>query len=88
LVQSFTGLSEAAINSADVNLRIPMYGFTESYNISVSAAITLFTLSQRLRKSNINWELSSDEVIDTLLEWARRSILKIGKLLKNTLSIM
>jgi len=45
-----TGLSEAAINSADVNLRIPMYGFTESYNISVSAAITLFTLFSKVKK--------------------------------------
>jgi len=69
-----TGLSDIAINSADENLRIPMYGFTESYNISVSAAITLFTLSQRLRNTDINWELSEDELTDTLLEWARTSI--------------
>lgn len=69
-----TGLTDIAINSADENLRIPMYGFTESYNISVSAAITLFTLTQRLRNTNINWKLSEDELTDTLLDWARRSI--------------
>ncbi len=69
-----TGLSDIAIDSADEYLRIPMYGFTESYNISVSAAITLFTLSQRLRSSNINWKLSEDELTNTLLDWARRSI--------------
>ncbi len=49
-----TGLSDIAIDSADEYLRIPMYGFTESYNISVSAALCLFTLTQRLRKSNID----------------------------------
>ena len=69
-----TGLSDIAIDSADEYLRIPMYGFTESYNISVSAALTLFTLSQRLRSSNINWKLNEDEFTDTLLDWARRSI--------------
>ncbi|MGB1450612.1 MAG: TrmH family RNA methyltransferase, partial [Marinirhabdus sp.] len=36
-----TGLSESVMNAADVTLKIPMYGFTESLNISVSAAIVL-----------------------------------------------
>lgn len=69
-----TGLSDIAIELADEHLRIPMYGFTESYNISVSAAISLFTLSQRLRASSIKWKLSNDEVTDVKLDWARRSI--------------
>ncbi len=69
-----TGLSDLAIENADMFLRIPMYGFTESYNISVSAAITLFTLTQRLRKSEINWRLSDDEVTEILLDWARNSV--------------
>ena len=69
-----TGLSDIAIDSADNYLRIPMYGFTESYNISVSAAITLFTLTQRIRNSNINWKLKSEELTDILLNWARNSI--------------
>jgi len=69
-----TGLSDLAINNADEYLRIPMYGFTESYNISVSAALTLFTLTQRLRKSNINWQLEDDEISDILLDWARSSV--------------
>ncbi len=68
------GLSETAIQNADEYLRIPMYGFTESYNISVSAALTLFTLTEKLRKSEISWQLSEDEKLDILLEWTRRSI--------------
>jgi len=68
------GLSEGAIQMADEYVRIPMVGFTESYNISVSAALVLYTLTQKLRKSAINWQLNEDEQVDILLEWARRSI--------------
>ena len=69
-----TGLSDIAIENADGYMRIPMYGFTESYNISVSVAITLFTLTEKLRKSDIKWQLNDDEKMDILLEWARRTI--------------
>jgi tRNA (guanosine-2'-O-)-methyltransferase len=68
------GLSDVAINTADEYLRIPMYGFTESYNISVSAALVLFNLSNKLRNSQIDWRLSTVEELDIKLEWARRSI--------------
>jgi tRNA (guanosine-2'-O-)-methyltransferase len=71
------GLSDTAIDNADEYLKIPMYGFTESYNISVSAALTMFTLTQRLRKSNIPWQLTPDEQLDILLEWTKRSIKRI-----------
>lgn len=71
-----TGLSDLAIRSADINLCIPMFGFTESYNISVSAALVLFNLTQRLRDSSIEWKLSSNELTDILLDWARNSINK------------
>ena len=72
-----TGLSELAIDNADTFLRIPMYGFTESYNISVSAALVLFTLTERMRKENLNWQLSETERLHTLLDWTRRSINKV-----------
>ena len=68
------GLSDIAIENADEFLKIPMYGFTESYNISVSAALILFTLTNRLRNSEINWRLTEEEKTDILLEWSRRSV--------------
>jgi len=68
------GLSETAIAHADEYLRIPMYGFTESYNISVSVALTLFALTEKLRKSSFTWQLSEEERLDTLIEWAKRTI--------------
>ena len=69
------GLSDIAMEHADEFLKIPMYGFTESFNISVSAAIILNTLTDRLReKNNLNWLLSEDEKEDVLLNWYKNSI--------------
>ena len=45
-----TGLSDTLMDAADEHVRIPMYGFTESFNISVSAAILLYTVMQRIRE--------------------------------------
>ncbi len=68
------GLSEAALTEADEYVRIPMYGFVESFNISVSAAISLFTLTERLRASDVPWRLTEEEAAETRLAWLRRSI--------------
>ena len=42
--QEVCGLSETAVAMADEAVTIPMYGFTESFNISVSAGICLYEL--------------------------------------------
>ncbi|MBK7554293.1 MAG: RNA methyltransferase [Flavobacteriales bacterium] len=67
------GLSKELLAAADTRVRIPMHGFTESYNISVSAAIVLFTVTERLRMSNVEWKLSAEEIIELKLEWARKT---------------
>lgn len=69
-----TGLSEKLMASADILMRIPMYGFTESYNISVSAAITLYTVMQRLRSSDAPWQLDEADLIALKLSWARKMV--------------
>lgn len=68
------GLSDWAIQHADAWVKIPMYGFTESYNISVSAALTLYDLTDRIRKSAIAWQLTYEEKTDIRLDWIRNSI--------------
>jgi tRNA (guanosine-2'-O-)-methyltransferase len=68
------GVSEAVIEHADEYLTIPMYGFTESYNISVSAAICLYELTKRLRESNINWKINEKEKHDILLQWVKNTV--------------
>jgi len=70
------GLSKEMIDNADEYLKIPMFGFTESFNISVSAAIIINNITSKLHKSTINWKLSEEEKIDTLLNWARNVVKK------------
>ncbi len=70
-----TGISEGIKNGADEFVKIPMYGFTESFNISVSAALCLHNLTHQMRfHSSINWKLSDYEKLDIKLEWLRRTI--------------
>lgn len=69
-----TGLSDELMAKADVHLRIPMHGFTESYNISVAAAIILYTVIQRLHDSTIDWRLTPDRLDALKLAWARRTV--------------
>jgi tRNA (guanosine-2'-O-)-methyltransferase len=69
-----TGASDILMEHADMHLRIPMYGFTESYNISVSAAIVLYTVMERLRASEVQWQLSDDDRNALKLEWARKVV--------------
>lgn len=66
------GISDEVILEADELVRIPMYGFTESFNISVSVAIILNTIRQRLEESDLNWKLSEEEQIALKIEWCRR----------------
>jgi tRNA (guanosine-2'-O-)-methyltransferase len=69
------GISDIIIKEADEYFKIPMFGFTESFNLSVSAAIVLFHLMSKLRDSNsINWRLSKDEEEEILLTWLKKSI--------------
>lgn len=63
------GLSNYALKNADIFVKIPMYGFTESFNISVSAAICLYEFRQRLQNSAINWQLNEQERLDLMLQW-------------------
>lgn len=69
-----TGASETLMAHADILLRIPMHGFTESYNISVSAAIVLYTVMDRLRNSAVPWQLGEQELIALKLDWARKVV--------------
>ncbi len=72
------GLSDYAVERADMHVRIPMFGFTESYNISVSAALLLYSLTNRLHAStDIDWHLSEEERNALRLVWTRRSLSRI-----------
>lgn len=68
------GLSMLMMENADEFMKIPMFGFTESFNISVSAAIILHNLNYELKKSSIKWELSESEKDEILLNWLKTSV--------------
>lgn len=68
------GLSEEAIKHADKTVKIPMYGFTTSFNISNSVAIIATFLIEKLRNSSVNWKLSDEEKETIYLEWLQKSI--------------
>lgn len=72
-----TGISKTIRENADEFIRIPMYGFTESYNISVSAALCLQEIVKKMHNSGINWKLSSVDYSELLLTWMRYSIKKV-----------
>lgn len=74
------GLSEEVLQNADGFLKIPMAGFTESLNISVSAAIIIQNLMSRLHKSDIKWQLSEDEILEKRLQWAKNTIKDIKRI--------
>lgn len=68
------GTGEEIKDLADEFITIPMYGFTESFNVSVSAALILHDLTKRLRASDIDWRLSAGELAQLRYRWIRRCI--------------
>ena len=80
------GLSNQAKDQVDELVHIPMYGFTESFNISVSVALVLQTLVEKMKTGNIHWQLSEEERTRLKLEWyqkiVKRADLHIEKFLK------
>lgn len=74
-----TGSSTYALQQADVKVHIPMVGFTESFNVSVSAALALHSVLPKVRKSE-GWSLSEKEKEELKLCWLRKSIRNVKML--------
>lgn len=76
------GISDKTKEIADVFLKIPMQGFTESLNISVSAAIIMQQVTAQLRQSEaIEWQLKQEEREVLLLEWTKKSVQRIDTII-------
>ncbi|MFK8303291.1 TrmH family RNA methyltransferase [Capnocytophaga stomatis] len=76
------GLSKLVLNQADTFLKIPMVGFTESLNISVCAAIILQQLTEKLRKSDVPWQLTEEEKMAIRIDWTKKSIRSVDEVMK------
>ena len=68
------GVSEEILDFADETLAIPMYGFTQSFNVSVAAAICVYELKQKLLRSNFDYKLSEEKLWEMKVRWAMNSI--------------
>ncbi|NDV16989.1 TrmH family RNA methyltransferase [Muricauda sp. TY007] len=80
------GLSVEIMQQADEFLKIPMVGFSESLNVSVSAAIIIQQLAQKVRDSDLNWQLTDIEVFEKRLDWTKKSIKDVEGIIKRYLS--
>ncbi len=77
-----SGISQEIIDSADEFLKIPMCGMVESLNVSASAAILIYMLSERLRASSGEWALSEQEQAELLYRWMKHSVKDAENILK------
>jgi len=76
------GVSQQMIEQADGFIKIPMYGFTESLNVSVAAAIILQNVTERIKKSNVAWQLTDFEKMEIKLNWLKKSIKNIDLIMQ------
>lgn len=77
------GVSETVMSQADDFIRVDMFGFVESLNVSVCGAIILSTLTSRLRsEGDIDWRLTADEQLVLLNRWIKSSVKDSENILK------
>ncbi len=82
------GISDIVRQHTDQFLRIPIVGFTESFNVSVSAAICVFQLTTALRNSEFCWQLSEIEKRELLIEWVSKNMVNPELVIEKYLSQM
>ncbi|MDF0706034.1 TrmH family RNA methyltransferase [Flagellimonas okinawensis] len=80
------GLSEEVMQQADGFLKIPMVGFSESLNVSVSAAIIIQQLAQKVRDSEVEWHLTDMEFLEKRLDWTKKSIKDVNGIIERYLT--
>ncbi|MDE6046059.1 MAG: RNA methyltransferase [Alistipes sp.] len=76
------GISDEVVAAADEFLRIPMCGMVESLNVSASAAILIYMLSERVRQQVAAWPLTPEQQTETLYRWMFRSVADAGQILE------
>lgn len=82
-----TGLSEKILNQADSYVKIPMYGFSESFNISVSASLILKSLTDRLhQRADFDWRITGENLIDLKIDWCMKTIQNSEKIAERYLN--
>jgi len=68
------GISEKVKEMTDVFVKISMLGFTESFNISVAVALSMFHFTTKMREFDVLWQLSKKEKNELKLNWIKRHL--------------
>ena len=68
------GVSDEVVQKVDGFVKIPMFGFSESFNISVSAAICMYELTNRIRSNQLNWQLTEAYKTELRYQWIKQTI--------------
>lgn len=77
------GVAKEVVDFSDQSVYIPMYGFTESFNVSVAAAICMYEMKKKLINSPLNYKLSEEKKLDLKVRWATHSARSGDELLRN-----
>lgn len=69
------GLSKRALALTDARFTVPMFGFVESFNVSVSAALSLYDVSSRRRRLvTAEGDLPDEALLDRADLYLRRAV--------------
>jgi len=66
-----SGVSEAARSAADAMFYIPMVGLTQSLNLSVAVAVTLYSLRGEAITDDLSGDLSEERQTELFEQWGR-----------------
>lgn len=79
------GISQTVKKMADEFVKIPMFGFTESFNVSVCAALCMYELTTRIRSTVTNYFLNEKEQTHVYFNWLKTSVKNSDGLIENYL---
>jgi tRNA (guanosine-2'-O-)-methyltransferase len=79
------GITSDAAEMADEFVHVPMYGFTESFNISVCAALCMYEVNRRMRSDGNRYEMSAEEKEIIMLQWLKNTVPQSGALIRRFL---
>ena len=78
-----TGISDKLMSQVDDYVEIPMYGFSESFNVSVAASIVLNRVRTRIEEAGVNNGLSEEEKQKLRMIWAYKTVKDAKAILKH-----
>lgn len=76
-----SGVSDFFMQKADRFISIKMYGFVESFNLSVASSIILYELRKKIEKSDFDWRLSPIKKAKVFYRWMKKSVYFADKII-------